>query len=63
MFVPIFREARLDIALCHVEHCPVNLSAGLTNENAVSHIEVGRLVFATLNTEGVEGIFGEELFD
>ena len=63
MFVPMFGGARLHVALCHVEHCPVNLSAGFTDENAVRHIEVSRLVFATLNTEGVEGIFGEELFD
>ena len=63
MLVPALVEARLDVALVHIESPPVDLSAGLTNEDAKGHIEVCALVSTTLNAECVEIVLCEYLLN
>ena len=56
MFIPALREARLHIALIHVESFPVDVGAGLADENAKRHIEVRALAATALNAVGVESV-------
>lgn len=62
VLVPGLREACFNVALGHVELLPVNPGTEVTNKDGEGHIEVGRLVLATLDAVGVESIFCEELF-
>ena len=63
MLVPALVEARLDVALVHIESPPVDLSACLTNEDAKGHVEVCALVSTTLNAESVEIVLCEYLLN
>lgn len=61
--VPVFIEARFDIAFSHVKDLPMDVGAEVADEDSVGDIEMSAFVLATLDTESVEWIFSKQLID
>ena len=55
--VPIFAEARFDIAFSHVKYLPVNPGTSFADKNAKSYIEMGAPIFATFDAESIKRVF------
>ena len=59
--VPVFTEARFNIAFSHVEDLPVDVGAEVADEDSIGDIEMSTFILATLHTESVEWIFSKQL--
>lgn len=63
MFVPVLGEARLGVALRHVENLPMDLGTVHADKDSIGDIEVGALVLAAFDAIGIVSIFSQQLLD